>query len=147
MIELDPERLALKVFEPAVSQKPTPVLADPHPDGHLTQVAPGFLTLDPLVTQGFFFSALVKTHATGGRVIQNGFRSTRLGHRDLRAELRSRSIGDSQRISVSRGRRVHASSSESALVIYAQTTTRGLEATRFANDNRDHSRLSVFRRF
>ena len=64
LIELDPERLALKVLEPAVSQEPVPVLADPHANGHLAQVMPCLFTFDPLELQGFFFSALVQTHAT-----------------------------------------------------------------------------------
>ena len=71
LIELDPERIALEVLEPAVSQEAVPVLADPGADGCLTQVMPGFLTFDPLELQGFFFCALVETHAASGRVIHD----------------------------------------------------------------------------
>ena len=66
LIELDPERLALEMLEPAMPQEAVPVLADPGSDRRLAQVAPGFLALDPLEPLGFLFAALVQTQ-TGSR--------------------------------------------------------------------------------
>ena len=74
MIELDPERLALKMLEPAVPQEASPVLADPRADGRLTQIMPGFLTFNPFELQCFFFGALMETHTTSGRVVHDGYR-------------------------------------------------------------------------
>ena len=113
-IEFDPERLALKMLQPAMSQEATPVLADPRSDRQLTQVVPGFLTFNPFELQCFFFGALMEAHTTSGRVVHDGYRSTTLRHRDLQAEPRNHSFGISHGNSVSRRRRVHEPSSEPA---------------------------------
>ncbi len=69
LVELDPERLALEMFEPAMSQEPIPVLADPPANGRLTQIAAGLFTFDPLVPLRFFFPTSMETHpGFGGKL-------------------------------------------------------------------------------
>jgi hypothetical protein len=78
LIQLDPKRLTLKVLEPSMSQKPIPVLTDPHAYGHLAKITPCLLTLDPLELQGFFLPALVKALTRRGRMFHDGYRSSTL---------------------------------------------------------------------
>src|SRR5438128_172990 len=47
-VQLDPEALALQVFEPARPQVAPPVTLHPAADGRLAQIAPRLLALDPL---------------------------------------------------------------------------------------------------
>src|SRR5438270_2125905 len=58
-VELDPERLALKMFQPAGSQITAPVLLDPLADRRFTEVLARLLALDPLVAIFFALAVLV----------------------------------------------------------------------------------------
>jgi hypothetical protein len=62
LIELNPERPALEMLEPAMSQKATPMVADPAANGGLTEIASRLLTFDPLITLSLFLPTTMETH-------------------------------------------------------------------------------------
>jgi hypothetical protein len=60
-VEFDPETPALKMLQPAGSQIAPPVFLHPATNGGFTQVAPGFLTLDPFIALDLLLTFNVNT--------------------------------------------------------------------------------------
>src|SRR5262245_60163379 len=76
LVQLDPERLTLEMLQPSMPEEAIPVLADPGPDGRLTQVPAGLLALDPLEPLGLFLTALVQTQPGFGDEVDRGRNAT-----------------------------------------------------------------------
>lgn len=82
VVKLDPERLALEVFEPAVAKKPVPMFANPLPYAPLADIVPRALTQNPFKFESFDFALRENTLAVQGSRPRDLGRTT-LAHREI----------------------------------------------------------------